>query len=285
MTAFVLTVMGQKGGRKPLLTDSKRAGWCILLSAGRSKLEIPCSRSEILVETAKGLKMSKAFLTLAFAVALLSVAKADTLTDFTSRVLFAGTDSVDWGQLGVSRTGLSNPVNATSTGGIGVVLSKPVNPWERRDQGNGWDGDFAPGDHLLWDGGSGAPWTITFSQLIDGLGFQIQPDLIPTAFTVQLQVFGATNNLLGSFSENGNSTAAGDNSAIFIGIKDGTGANISSAQINVTVGGSTFGDFAINTMALAPAGSSVPEPASLVFVASAILGIGYKRWKTVKAKA
>ena len=48
---------------------------------------------------------------------------------------------------------------------------------ERRDQGNGWGGNFAPGDELLWTAGDNGPLTFTFGDTVSGVGANIQADL------------------------------------------------------------------------------------------------------------
>jgi hypothetical protein len=218
--------------------------------------------------------MTRILGTIALTLALTPFAIADSFTNSTSRAGFAGTDSVDWGQLGPTLTAVADPVNATSTGGISVSVHQPSSgTWERLNQGSGWNGNFAPGDRLLWDNLGTAPWTITFGQSIDGLGFQIQADHFG-AFTALLNVYDSSNNLIGSFSENGNSSTAGDNSAIFIGIQDTTGADIKSAQISLSSASSTPTDFAINRMDLVDfAPASTPEPASIVLLITVALGI------------
>jgi hypothetical protein len=45
---------------------------------------------------------------------------------------------------------------------------------EVRQQGNGWAGNFAPNDFVLWTGGANGPITISFASPVFGAGAQIQ---------------------------------------------------------------------------------------------------------------
>src|SRR5437870_330573 len=80
----------------------------------------------------------------------------------TSRSALGSNDFVDWGVLGPPFTTVSNPFPITSNGGIDVTVSQPSGDFERRDQGDGWDGNFAPGTKLLWDQGNGPTVTLDF---------------------------------------------------------------------------------------------------------------------------
>jgi hypothetical protein len=72
----------------------------------------------------------------------------------TSRSALGGTDSVDWGSLHLpTLTPISNPFNISSGGGVNVTVSEqqPGNFYSSY-QGNGSQGNFAPGDALLYTG-------------------------------------------------------------------------------------------------------------------------------------
>ena len=74
--------------------------------------------------------------------------------------------------------------------------------FQRRDQGNGWSGNFALGDALLWTQGLVGPMVIEFDQPVVGAGAQIQVNAIG-AFTATLNVYGTSNTLIDSFTVNG----------------------------------------------------------------------------------
>jgi hypothetical protein len=91
---------------------------------------------------------------------------------------------------------------------------------------------------------------------------------------------------LGSVTEDGTSTTNfGDNSAIFIGLHDTTGANITRIVISLTSApaGTAIGDFAINELSLIDGPTTVPEPSSLlVLVLSGVTVIIVARRKGIQ---
>ncbi len=180
----------------------------------------------------------------------------------TSRAGLAATDFIDWGVLGPSFTVVANPFSVSSNGGsTSATLSMPTGSFERRDQGNGWNGNFAPGDHVLWTQGANGPTTIKFTNPVAGAGAQIQRNLFGP-FTANLNVFDPSNTLIGAFTLPGNSNSNGDNSAIFLGVID------NSADIGSIVYDTDTHDFAINQLSLNL--SPVPEPSTLALITSGL---------------
>ncbi len=144
--------------------------------------------------------------------------------------------------------------------------------FQRRDQGNGWAGNFAAGDPLIWTNGFNGPVTISLGILEAGIGAQVQQDQFG-AFNAQIAVFGAGNVLLNTFNVTGNSSSAGDNSAIFVGAVSNDGSAIID-HVVYTIG---TNDFAINRLDLKSGSrSAVPEPGALALTASVgVTGVSY----------
>lgn len=189
-----------------------------------------------------------------------------------SRVALGGNDFVDWGQLGPVFTVVPSPSN----GGIpGITMTSNGTSMERRDQGNGWRGNFALGDHLIWNQDTQGNIIIDFSTGIFGAGAQVQSDIFGP-FTGTISAFDQSMNLLGIFNFNGTSTTDGDNSAVFAGVLD-TSPDIFRLAFSAT---DQFGsvDFAINHLDLVTGAQSVPETGMTLFLmVVALVGLGLMR--------
>ena len=192
----------------------------------------------------------------------------------TSRAALAGNDFIDWGGFGVPFTVVSNPSDISSnTSIITATVSMPSGQFERRDQSNGWDGNFASGDHLLWTEGNNGPMVISFDNPVNGAGAQIQADIYGT-FTATINVYNNADTLIGSFNLTGSSTANADNSTIFLGVMD-TSNTIKRIEYSVS-----SGDFAVNQLDLIGPSKSMSVPTvnewgMSIFIALAGLGSIY----------
>ena len=199
------------------------------------------------------------------ALVLLSVsALADSFGQLSSPP--SGGDTIVWGQLGPSFTTVASPANWTSTGGATGTASDN-GTLERRDEGNGWDGIFTPGDQLLWNEDNGQAIDIHFNSPISGGGAYIQDDFFGTySGCIQaLGSFGASP----VFCVSGDNTGAEDGSAPFIGIVDLSGGNITDLLFTTDNGPNAT---AIDTVTFTP-GTPTPEPGSLALLATGLLGL------------
>ena len=167
------------------------------------------------------------------------------------------TDTLSWAQLGPVNTLVSSGTSITSVGGIaGTVVSSTTLQLERRDQGNGWSGNFTNGTPLLFNRGSAGDIIVNFAPgAVSAIGAQFQADFFG-AFVARV-----TTNDGSFFDVAGNSTGNGDNSAVFIGAQSNTSSITSIIFHQLSGGGNN--DFAISGLSLVRSTiSAVPEPAT-----------------------
>jgi hypothetical protein len=148
-----------------------------------------------------------------------------SLVELTARPATASV--VYWNQIGAFGF-FTSPQSFTSTGGItgNVNMNGTGDLVEQCCIGisGNFDGDFSPGDAVIVT--YLAPLTINFNTPVQSVGTQIQDDRIGDLFTAEIQAFHS-GLLLGTFTENGFSGDVGDNSDIFLGVRDTT-ADITS---------------------------------------------------------
>jgi hypothetical protein len=225
---------------------------------------------------------------LAIAIALVgfgAIASADVFTQLNG-VADQGSsptfDIIDWGDNAGGNTApfytLTSPLSYSSFSGntTGFVTNTSGGDLAYLQQSYaGWNGNFDPGANLLWDENNqnNPPdgVTVTFSAPVNSVGFQIQADFFGS-FTGQLEVFGSSG-LLGTLILDGSSNGNADDSALFMGLLDDSGANITSIDIQ-TYNSFDINDFAIDDISItSDASTSVPEPGSIVLLASVVLGV------------
>jgi hypothetical protein len=214
---------------------------------------------------------------------IISLLPADgwALSIVPTRGDLGGNEFIDWAVLGPTGTKVINSFLTSANGGLDITVSMPTGQFfERHDQGSTWLGNFAPGDALIFTFASTGPISLLFDTPIFGVGAQIQtPALGP--FTGFITAFDTNNATLGSFSLNGSSTTTvqggGDNSAIFLGLRDTT-ASISRIEFGANQEGAPS-NFAINRLDIVTSTNQLPEPSSLLLLGLGLAGLAVWRRK------
>jgi hypothetical protein len=122
---------------------------------------------------------------------------------------------------------------------------------------------------------------------VQSVGVQIQDGNIGDHFTAAILAFSGST-LIGTFTENGFSGEAGDNSNIFLGVQDST-ADITSVTYLTLISqpGSGLQDVAINQMSVGDV--AVPWPHSIwaetIFGLLALGWMAYRRKKPMVVNA
>ena len=176
---------------------------------------------------------------------------------------------LEWGQLGPPFTEVPQYFQANVGGLVLFNGTFAGGPGERRDEGNGWVGNFTLGDALLWTNSNG-PLTLDWGFGVQGMGVQIETGSYGS-FVAQIKAFDG-DTLLGTFTESGNSQPTEDGSAIFIGVKDSI-RDITAIELSVISCTGNCADFAINQVYFRglSLGDAVPEPTSVVLLGSGLL--------------
>jgi len=197
----------------------------------------------------------------------------DSLVLVTSHSGQGANDSVLWSQLGADATTLGSGFTAKSAGGITTTVSltgsNSLTAVVCSASPCSWVGTgLAAKDTLIWTSNTGnrgnGPVTLTFGAAVSGAGALAQANA-PGQFTAQIQAFNGSTSL-GTFTEK--SDASGD--AIYIGVVDQTGANITKLIFSLTSCGpedsSGCTDFGIDTLSLKAGAPAVSlSPSSLTF--------------------
>lgn len=226
--------------------------------------------------------------TIGILFAVLGAVFSDTVqavTLITNRADLGGNDSVNWTVLGSSSTYVPNPFSITSSSGITLDITQPVGSFSRRDQSwESWAGMFAPGDALLFTGGSNqGSITIDFDVPVFGAGTQFQTAVEGDPYTAMIEAFDSLGNSLGLVGLSGISRFGleGDNSAIFVGVRSDK-ANIDKLKLNVVATRVKDPGFAINQLDLATTNEAEPIPEPTTALAVLVLGgsaICAKLWR------
>lgn len=208
------------------------------------------------------------------------------ITFVSERAALGSNDQIDWSSLGpvAPFNILPNSFSAKSEGGLGLSVEiPPAKPGLSPPlvfqtlPFPGIETNFASGDFILLTGatlnpppldGNPGPLSITFDQPVLGAGTQIAVGRTLERYTAFISAFDNANQELGTFSLDGTSSLALDNSAIFLGVRSDT-PNIKRLVFSSSVPDRPLG---INTLSVA----AVPESSStLGLLAFGALGAGF----------
>jgi len=181
-------------------------------------------------------------------------------------------DYVNWCQFGCAGNQFATPQSFSSilngvTGEVGLVGT--LQGFYNLKQGSSWNGNFATGMGLIYNGAAfrNTPTQIatTFDVGLYGAGAWIQSNFYGP-FTASIELFDSSYQSLGLFTTGGVSNG-NPGTALFIGALD-TVPDVWAAQFDVI---DQFGDhdFAIGTLGV----STTPEPGTLLLVVPSALGL------------
>ncbi len=217
-----------------------------------------------------------------FVLALLSMltfagsAMGDTTTGLTSPG--STNESANWGQLGSAGTAVSSPFSLTSANGLDITgtFSGSGLLGQQGSGVNDFLGNFSPGDNLILVRADSL--TLLFSQGISSVGAQIASNFYGP-FTGTITAYdGAT--LLGSYTENGNSTDSNDGTAIFLGFADLSAPDITSVVFTYTAGAPQ--GFILDTLQMNdPLPVITPEPGTLSLALFSLIGLMLWRRRSI----
>lgn len=201
--------------------------------------------------------------------ALCTAYASASLTLVTSRAAIGATDSINWSSLGSTFTHVADGTIGSTVNGMNFSVTGLGQGFERRDESNGWLGNFTPGDALLWTTTDPQPMALTFAQSVMAVGANISADYFG-AFTAHIEAFDGIGTDLGGFDLAGNNQPTEDGSAVFLGVMS-TAGDIQKVVFTVPVTTGTNNDFSINSVSLNCGCAPFPSPRASPSSASAPL--------------
>ena len=166
---------------------------------------------------------------------------------------------------------LSSPYSF-SAGGNTLTFSNNGGQFERRDDGDGYESDFATGTRLLLSqtGGATSTTVITFANGVTEFGLDLDT---PTGGLFNVEIYNG-DTLIGSFSVADTTPLPGLGTTTFIGAMAQNGDLITSIRITSPLGQGFTNNYALGPVSFAGAAAvePVPEPATLMLLGTGLAG-------------
>jgi hypothetical protein len=225
---------------------------------------------------------------LMFGLLIVGLACSTTKAGFvlvTTRTDLNATGQLNLATLGPAGTTLPTSTNITANTGEVVTITQASGSPQRVDQSApvfGWNGNFLPGEALIWTI-YGGPVTYNFgANKVSSFGYQIQPDVYAGRFTAFISVLDDNNNEIARFTRDGASSGTPNGSALFIGVAaTDSSSYFSRIRFGIQTGGNPL-NFAYNS----PSFAIVPEPGTVVLgVISACALVIVKKRRGVARKS
>lgn len=159
-----------------------------------------------------------------------------------------------------------------SAGGNTLTFSNDGGQFERRDDGDGYESDFAAGTRILLSqtGGTTSTTVISFANGVTEFGLDLDT---PTGGIFDVEIYNG-DTLIGSFSVTDTTPLPGLGTTAFVGAMARGGDLITSIRITSPLGQGFTNNYALGPVSFvnAAAPEPVPEPATLVLLGTGLAG-------------